>query len=75
MAPTIASACLDSIPAASSERAALRVSKVAVFMFGFSYISLPILPRPQDKNHREKRRRALEKDQQNRSLQGASRFS
>ena len=30
------SACLDSIPAASSERAALRVSKVAVFMFGFS---------------------------------------
>ena len=32
-------------------------------------------PRPQDKNHRDKRRRALEKDQQNRSLQGASRFS
>ena len=41
----------------------------------FKKRSLPILPRPQDKNHRDKRRRSLEKDQQNRNLQGASRFS
>ena len=32
--------------------------------FSFHCYSDPILPRPQDKNHREKRRRALEKDQQ-----------